>query len=258
MRDPWVWLLSLLGLGLGLAGAPLGAASDARAMSMAALATSAALLCWALAGARLGNRSLPETLALGPRRSVLGVGDAVLLGAGLLGLSHLLDLALHWSGVWTGSQLGALDAALRDATAMDAGLLVIGLVLAPALAEELLFRGLLLGGLERRLGAGAAVAISAVLFGLAHLELVHGAAATALGAYLGAVRIACGSVRLPVVLHACNNAAALAAALWAWGPDRAPVGLGLATGALGALTCLVALLRLRRLGGAARPNPGIA
>ena len=43
-------------------------------------------------------------------------------------------------------------------------------VLAVPIVEELFFRGLLLRSLERRLPAAAAVAVSAVVFGLAHYQ----------------------------------------------------------------------------------------
>jgi membrane protease YdiL (CAAX protease family) len=48
-----------------------------------------------------------------------------------------------------------------------------------------------------------------VLFGAAHLDLVHGVAAFLLGAYLGAVAWRAGSVRTPMLCHAANNSLAV-------------------------------------------------
>jgi len=50
-------------------------------------------------------------------------------------------------------------------------LLVLLVVVATPIVEELFFRGLLLRALEKRLGTGWAIALSALLFGLAHFQL---------------------------------------------------------------------------------------
>jgi membrane protease YdiL (CAAX protease family) len=64
-----------------------------------------------------------------------------------------------------------LHAALRPANAFDLLLSVAAIAVAPAFFEELLFRGVVLPALLRRLGAVAAVATSAALFGLIHLDV---------------------------------------------------------------------------------------
>lgn len=250
--DTWVWLLAGAGLALLLAGAPLGAVGDARGLSLAALSSAAALACWAIAGARAAGRATADALGLVPGHGELGLGVGLLLAAGLLGLSHGIDWVLESSNLRTGSQLGALDRTLREAGAADLGWILAGIVVAPALAEELLFRGLLLGGLQRRLGATGAVLVSAALFGLAHLELVHGAAAALLGLYLGALRVATGSIRLGVVCHALNNAAAVAAAVWLPLFEPASATLTAVVGVLGAAACLAAAHRLHGLLGVLR------
>jgi membrane protease YdiL (CAAX protease family) len=90
-------------------------------------------------------------------------------------------------------------------------------------AEELLCRGLVQRGLEGRLGAPAAIAASACVFGALHIEAVHGVFAAALGLYLGTAAYLAGSVRAAI----------------AWNPERMPpaplavlVGLSLAVGCL--------------------------
>ncbi len=52
-------------------------------------------------------------------------------------------------------------------------LVLVAVVFAP-LVEELFFRGLLLRSLQRRVGTGRAVALSSVLFGLAHPQPLPG------------------------------------------------------------------------------------
>lgn len=51
-------------------------------------------------------------------------------------------------------------------------LLIFSVVIMAPLVEELFFRGLLLRSLQRRLGPAPAIIISAVLFGLAHRQLL--------------------------------------------------------------------------------------
>jgi membrane protease YdiL (CAAX protease family) len=134
----------------------------------------------------------------------------------------------------------------REASAEAPLLVLLALGLAPALGEELLFRGLVLRLLATRLGGPAAVLGSAALFGAAHLDPVHGAAAFFLGAYLGAVAWAGGSVRTPVLCHAANNTLAVLGAQ-GWVPEPGPPGdpwlaalaLGLAAACLALATGLL-------------------
>jgi sodium transport system permease protein len=79
----------------------------------------------------------------------------------------------------------------------------------PAICEELLFRGLLLSGL-RKLGPVAAVAISALLFGLAHASVYRLLPTAFLGAVIGVARLRTRSILPGMIIHALNNGLALA------------------------------------------------
>ena len=87
----------------------------------------------------------------------------------------------------------------------------LAVVVAP-LWEEAVFRGLLAGGLARWTGPVAAVPLAAVAFGA-----MHGAVAflptAALSLFLSAAYAKTGTLRAPVLLHACYNALALLLAL---------------------------------------------
>lgn len=102
---------------------------------------------------------------------------------------------------------GELTAGMRLAFVVAAG------VVAPV-AEELLFRGVLLYGLEaptRRWGRTFAIAVSAVLFAAAHLNLWAFAVFAGLGAFLGWVTLRKGSVSYAVGAHLGFNLTAFVA-----------------------------------------------
>lgn len=75
----------------------------------------------------------------------------------------------------------------------------------PALCEELLFRGFLLSALAGPIGAHAAVAVTAVLFGLMHGVLPHQIAMVLLGLLYGAATLRSGTILFTIVAHATNN-----------------------------------------------------
>ncbi|MEW6322645.1 MAG: ABC transporter permease subunit/CPBP intramembrane protease [Acidobacteriota bacterium] len=81
--------------------------------------------------------------------------------------------------------------------------LVIGLT--PGICEELLFRGVIMSGF-RRMGGVAAVALTALLFGLAHASIYRLLPTATLGLVLGIVTWRTGSIVCAIIVHAVNNA----------------------------------------------------
>lgn len=75
-----------------------------------------------------------------------------------------------------------------------------GIVLAP-IVEELLFRALAVKHLDRVLPRALSIFLVAGLFGLMHLNIVQGLYAGTLGALLGCLFFAYGSVWVPMALH---------------------------------------------------------
>ncbi len=206
-------------------------------------------------GMILPGRTLSERLGLGGGR--LGVGRIALALLGFLALSNAVRGAVVWLGLLEGSSLAAIDEVVREASPTHLALVFLAVGLAPALGEELLFRGLLLRLLEWRWPGLVAVLGSAAVFGVAHLDLVHGAAAFLLGGYLGAVAQRARSLRPTVLCHAANNSLAAAGAagllpeLGSIGEPR-QVALGLALAA----ACLACALRGVRLQAPAPPADG--
>lgn len=87
-------------------------------------------------------------------------------------------------------------------------------LLAP-LCEEAAFRGYLQRTLLRAAGPASAIAATAVLFALRHLDLVRFPALALLGALFGWLAWRGGSLWPAIAAHAANNAAAIATALFA-------------------------------------------
>lgn len=81
---------------------------------------------------------------------------------------------------------------------------LFGVALTPALCEELFFRGVVLSGLQR-LGPWAAVAVSALLFGLAHASIYRMLPTFALGLLLGWLAWRSASIVPSMIVHAINN-----------------------------------------------------
>jgi len=93
-------------------------------------------------------------------------------------------------------------------------LAITAIAVAPV-AEESLFRGVVLEGILRRFGRLAAVAVTTVLFGLAHMPdvLGHGPAIAAIltgGVALAELRLRAGSLVLPITAHAAYNTVVVA------------------------------------------------
>lgn len=89
--------------------------------------------------------------------------------------------------------------------------LVINLIataILPGICEEVVFRGYILQSL-RRYGDGFAIAVSAVLFGLLHGNVLQIPFALIVGLICGFVVVQTGNIWVSIVLHTLNNAMAV-------------------------------------------------
>lgn len=99
-------------------------------------------------------------------------------------------------------------ALLEDGQSFALTLLVVGIL--PALCEETLFRGYLYASLQKTLGPWAAIAVSALLFGVYHLNLYQGCYAFLLGLILAFTAEYSGSILSSCLIHfICNSIAVL-------------------------------------------------
>ncbi|MDQ6615814.1 MAG: CPBP family intramembrane metalloprotease, partial [Actinomycetota bacterium] len=155
-----------------------------------------------------GTGDLREDLGLyfrWPIDAVVGV----VVGVGTqLGLIPLLYLPFERADPTLHRRLEA--PAKADTSAIHGGwqiaVLVLFLAVGAPIVEELFFRGLLLRSLSRWFGPLAGIAGSAVVFGLAHFELLQLPALIIFGLILGALAHKTGRLGPAVVAHAAFNA----------------------------------------------------
>jgi CAAX protease family protein len=191
-----VWKLVDLGLFLVFGRAPSGIFDRA-------IATLAALLSMTIVGGIMEGRSIAE-LGFGLRNWLRELGLGAFVAAGLLTMIIGVMALCGWYQVnglrWQQAGGDALMFAIF-------GLASYGLV---AVLEEVLFRGMLLRIVEEALGTWIALAISALIFGGAHLlndnASLWSAIAIAVesGILFGAAYILTRALWLPIGLH------------WAW------------------------------------------
>lgn len=157
----------------------------------------------------------------------------------------------------------ALHEMLRPHGLLEALWSIAVIALVPAACEELLFRGIALPALARVLRPAAAVAASAALFGLIHVEVslrppdfnayrLPFAAAVGLG--LGALRLRAGSLVPCILAHACLNTTTFLVVLFSGQQDvnaSPDLLLGAALLAGGGAAAAWLLVRFPRAGAAA-------
>ncbi len=124
--------------------------------------------------------------------------------------------------------LGVLQ---QDPPRRYAMVLLFGICIGAPLLEELLFRGFLMRSVAARFGLRAGIAVSSVLFGLAHLAVVpwlYIPPIAFIGAGLAWLFATTGSVIPGIAVHTFMNSLSSAVALrWGWGIPGLIVGSGL-------------------------------
>lgn len=152
------------------------------------------VLSWAQLG--LTGRQLDEQILRG-----IGVGIGVILG------SAAVEALLRAVGIQQTQE--EMFAGVRSASLPQfIGILLAAAVIAP-IAEEIFFRGYVFTAARRTYGVPVAFALSAVLFGLAHLNLQALIPILLIGLVFCYVYWKTGSLVPTMVAHAMNNAVAL-------------------------------------------------
>ena len=137
------------------------------------------------------------------RRWLKDTGIGLLLGAGLIGMVFLIELAFGWIDV-SGF---AWDTRTGFANALAVAILSMLFV---AVSEETIFRGYILQNLEEAFGTGTAVIVSSILFGAFHLlnptatewaKYVIPFTITLAGVMFAVAYLAHRSLWLPIALH---------------------------------------------------------
>ncbi len=135
--------------------------------------------------------------------------------AGNLKLSSVRGAALT---VLTAGAAAWLNAWCFPGTAggMTPGMLAATVIAGPV-CEELLYRGIVFDRGCRFFGCGQAMAVSAVLFGLAHTGAAQMASAAVFGGILCLLRMHFSGIAAPILVHSCVNLLAACGTL-----DRIP------------------------------------
>lgn len=84
----------------------------------------------------------------------------------------------------------------------------------PALFEEMLFRGIMLKNLLPAAGKWPAIIISALVFGLMHLDPAQSVSAFGFGLFAGYAYVKSGSIWFGSLIHLLNNALSCAVSYW--------------------------------------------
>ena len=229
-----LWLLGFLvlhlaGIGFALWLVPEAVDEDAplplsRIMPIQALSSVLAVGVMLLVAGRL--RVQREELGLRAHRGPSAVGVAVCAWLAFYPVFMLVNLANQQVQELLGNELAPQQHIvdfLADPKARGSPLIWgIMVVVLPA-CEELLFRGALYGGLRRVLHPVAAVAVSALLFGVAHGNVAALLVpVTALGVALALLYERTASLMTPILFHALHNGLTLALAMLTADAETAP------------------------------------
>jgi uncharacterized protein len=185
-----------------------------RQLSFGAIALGQLALWTGLLGAplyatyRKGRASLARDFGLVVRANDVGLGLAVGLASQLL-LVPLIYLPFH--SLLKGK---SLDQPAKDLADKAHGptflLLAVVIVVGAPVVEELFFRGLLLRAVARRFGDGWGLAVSSVVFALAHFEGIQLPALIAVGVVFGLLALRRGRLGPGIFAHAAFNAVVVA------------------------------------------------
>lgn len=201
----------------------------------------------AIVTAALLGKDVAAQLRVGPSRATpLGLVAAVV---GTSALSFAAGAASDLLGFrQSGGTMEEIASSLSHARPLVFVLAVLLLGVGPGVAEETFFRGLVQTRFTARLGRWPGIVLTALLFGLIHLDRVQSPLAFLLGLYLGWTVERLGGIRPSMLAHAVNNALFVAAACLSDGSEQknGPREDALAIGAgLLVLSLATALLRSR-------------
>lgn len=167
--------------------------------------------------------------------------DFVLVAAGMVGLSVALGSVLSLLGWSDEGTLRMFSDVLKKLSFGERLLLLPVSAVLPGIAEELFFRGLVLSQGERTSSRAAGVAVSALLFGLVHLDPAQSTAALAMGLFLAFAVLRTGSLYTVMFAHFVNNALATLAP--EFGSEKSDALILLPIGAVVAVVVTLVLLR---------------
>ncbi len=220
-------------------------AAMGEALPWMGLATALTFAAAALLGAARSREALLERLRLRAPAAPFGPAQwaAALVGTFALGVA--VASAFELIGLARYSSLRDLDAAFRAVTGPAFWALLAVVSLGAGFAEELFFRGFMLTRFAAKYGPRAGIALTAVCFGLCHLDVMHAPLAAAIGAFLGWVSLRARSLWPAIAAHVVNNA--VHTGLSRFGGEPTP-GWALGVAVVAGVAAVVGCVRVLRPG----------
>jgi hypothetical protein len=166
-------------------------------------ATQVALLLTALGAAILSPVPLVRRLRL--HRSSLSPFGYIVAPIGGLAVAVLFSQLVTLLKIPEGGTLKVLSDSIRHLSPVELVFAVLIIGIAPGFAEEFVFRGYIQTRLVERWGRWVGIVITAVLFGIMHMDVLQGTFVVGFGLYIGYVAEKAGSIRPTMVCHAVNN-----------------------------------------------------
>jgi membrane protease YdiL (CAAX protease family) len=194
--------------------------------------TQFVLLITALAAAMLSPVPFLRRLRLNP--STLSPVGYIIAPIGALSVSFLFSFLVGLLDIHNSGTLKMMGDVFKQLSPGELVIAIIIVGIAPGFAEEFLFRGYMQTRLSQRMGRWAAILITAVLFGLMHMDPLQSPFALGFGIYLGYLAEKSGSIRPTMLCHAVNNSIQV---LLGWLPGPAS-----ATESPDRLTCAILAL----------------
>jgi|GEM_PF-1803804 len=133
----------------------------------------------------------------------------ILVTVGMLAFTQALSGMIFLFDLDQTGNLAEFNAVFQAWDTQKRLLMLPVLALCPGIAEEIFFRGYAFSKIEKSHGWVIAAGLSAVLFGLIHLDPIHSVAATFMGLYLAFAVKVTESLWTTVLAHIINNAAAV-------------------------------------------------
>lgn len=206
-------------LGVAAALFSVGSDVDLDLASLILVGLASQVVAWFAVRALLRRKLAPGTSITGPGRfrwrhvaAGIGVGAVApfAVGAVVVALQSLL-------GLDDPEPVGLL-AEVEQASTVTNVVIFVSVVLAAPAVEELVFRRALFGGIRRRLGLAWGLALSSLLFGLVHLDVIlsspvgalQGLGLVLVGLVLALLHHRTDHLAAPIAAHATYNGVIMA------------------------------------------------
>ncbi len=226
------------------------------AMSLPGLAASAGATGLVLAlvsvgGARLGKHVVAERLRL--TRGRLGALPIAAAALCTFAGGFLFSQSFELFGFREDGVLAVITKSVNEASWPAWTVSILGLAVVPGIAEELFFRGFVQTRAVAALGPARGIILSALLFGVFHMDLKQGLYAALVGMFLGWLAFRAGSIRPSMLAHGMSNFLSLALAKLGVGPETTRSKIVLL--ALAAIVIVGTVLLVRRTTSAVPASP---